>query len=1025
MSWITSETLAQQTVRGRVTSESGEPLPGVSVLAKSTTVGTVTDIDGNFTLNMPESIQVIVFSFIGYRTVEVPLSGRTVIDIQMEPDITELSEIVVTAFGIEQEKRGLGYAVEDLSEEEITRTKQTNLVSALQGKVSGVQITNSGGAPGMSSRIIIRGITSLNPDADNQPLFVVDGVPIDNSTIESANPTTVSSRTPRGLSNRAADINPNDIESVSILKGAAATALYGVRAANGAVIITTKKGQEGKVSIQVKSTVGFEEINRYPDFQEEYGQGFSGAHAPTSFWPSWGAPINAVRAFEPGHRYYNNTENTMETGTIYDNYVSVSGGNQNATFFASISDLRQKGVIPASDWARTSAKLSGTIKMNEKLDISTSMIYSNSGGNRVPHDRVLERLMYWANTQDVTDYINPDGTQRTYGNTNPIYDAEFATYEDNVNRIIGNISFNYRPTEWFSIQYRLGTDYYSDERTEISPGPRGIPGEVVLNGSEGLIEETRINSRDINSTLNLTFSKDITEKFSTTLRLGHDVFDRSSNAITATGNQFEIPLFFSLENVVEQLNAQNIREQRLVGVYGDLTLSYDNIIYLNITGRNDWTSTLPKDNRSFFYPSISTGFIFHDFLNLPEEVTLAKFRASLAEVGKDATPYSTATTYSTVEPVNGQLGFTRNSVLGSPDLKPERTTSIELGLETSFLQNRVGFDFTWYKTNSKDQIIPVPVSNATGFTRLITNAGEIENRGIELLLHGTPVRTPDFSWDISLNFTRNRNEVVDIREGIEQIDIDTQFGYAGSTVTVRLIEGDPYGNIYGTSYSRYYPEGEPEDLQYLDRDRAIIIDSDGFPMRNGNQLVLGNSQPDWLAGITNTLSYKNLTLSFLIDVRYGIDQFSQFDNFYAAFGKLDYSSDRNQVVVFDGVLEDGSRNEQQVWLGQGLGPDYNNYGAGFYRNDFRGVSENFVQDASFVKLRNITLGYDLPNAVLSKLPFESVNVSASANNIILATPWNGFDPESFSSGAGGNATAFTGLGFPGVRSFLFTLNLTL
>lgn len=1017
-SLLAFDAMAQQTIRGVVTSDTGEPLPGVSILAKDTSIGAVSDIEGKYVLDAPESANTLIFSFTGFTTSEVAISGRSVIDYQMQEDVTQLSEVVVTAFGIEQEERALGYSVDKVDALQLTRTKQPDLIGALQGKVSGVQITNSGGAPGMSSRIVIRGLTSLDPNANNQPLFVVDGVPIDNSTSESTG-------TPRGLSNRAIDINPNDVENISILKGAAATALYGVRAANGAVIITTKKGKAGKVVVNARSTVGFQQITKFPEFQEEYGQGFSGAFDSTSFWPSWGAPVSAVRSFVPNHQYYDNTRNLLQNGVTFDNYISVSGGNEKSTFFMSFSDYKNQGIIPNSDWGRLSAKLSGNVNLDDKLKVSASATYSKSGGNRVPHDRIFEYLMYWANTQDVTDYINPDGTMKTYGNTNPWYDAESNTYEDNVNRIIGNINFDYRPFEWLGIQYRLGSDYFSDQRTEIQPGPRGIPGEAVPFGSDGFIRERRINSRDLNSTLNLTFSRDFSEKVSASLRIGNDIFDRDRNSVVARGDRFVIPLFFHLNNVIDQENSQSIRAQRLIGVYGDLSLNYADIVYLNITGRNDWTSTLPKANRSFFYPSISSSFIFHDALNLPEAVSMAKLRASYAQVGKDAAPYSTASTYSAADPVNGQVGFTRNSVLGSPDLKAERTTSIELGMQASFLQNRVGFDLTWYKTNSKDQIIPVPVSNATGYTRLITNAGEIENKGLELLLNLTPVRTRDLTWEVNVNFTKNVNKVVNIREGIESIDVGNQFGYAGSRVYIRLIEGDAYGNLYGTSYNRYYPDGAPEDLRYLDRSLPIVIDDNGFPSRNSEQLVLGNSQPDWLAGINNTVTYKGLSLSFLIDIRQGIDQYSQFDNFYSAFGKLNYSNNRNNVVVFDGVLEDGNPNTNQVWLGQGIGPDFNDYGAGFYRNHHRGVSENFVQDASFIKLRNVTLSYDLPKTIISATPFTRVNVSASANNIILYTPWKGYDPESFSSGASSNATAFTGLGVPGVSSYFFTLNLTL
>ncbi|WKN41315.1 SusC/RagA family TonB-linked outer membrane protein [Tunicatimonas pelagia] len=1020
-----------RTVSGTVTAdETGETLPGVNVLLQGTSTGTVTDIEGNYRISVDSDDAMLVFSFIGYEAQQQTVGNRSEVNVSLASDVAQLDEIVVTSFGIEQEKEALGYAVQELQAEELQEAQQPNLVNALQGRVAGVQITNSGGAPGMSSRIIIRGITSLDPNADNQPLFVVDGVPIDNSTIESG-----TGNTPRGASNRVADLNPNDIESLNVLKGAAATALYGVRAANGAVIITTKKGEAGRVRVNLNSTVGFEQVNRYPDFQEQYGQGFSGNYQPTSFWPSWGAPISEVQVLDPEHRFYDNTRNSMETGLQVDNTVSVSGGNENATFYASFANLDQQGVIPFSDWGRTSAKLSGSVNMGDRLDVTGSINYINSGGNRVPHDRFMERQMYWANTQDVTDYINPDGTMRTYGNNNPIYDARFATYEDNVNRAIGNLSLNYRPTDWFSILYRIGTDYYSDQRTQVLPGPLGIEGEVALS-DQGFIEERRINSRDINSTLNFTFNHTFAEKLETTLRLGNDVFDRSSNELRSQGDDFLIPQFFHLSNTSQLVTEYSVSQRRLVGVYGDLLLNYDNFLYLNITGRNDWSSTLPVDNRSFFYPSFNLGVVFTEVLDVPDFLSYGKFRASYAEVGKDAPPYATGITYTQptsggepIFPLDGQVGFTRNGAFGDPNLKPERTASVELGADLRFLNNRLSLDFTWYQQNSRDQIVPVPVSNATGFTRFTTNAGEIENRGIELVLSGTPIQTPDFSWDVSVNFTRNRNRVIEIREGIETIVLGDQFGYAGSTVTMRLIEGDAYGNLYGRSYERYYADGAPEDLQVLDADRPLVINSSGnnagFPAINREQLILGNSQPDWFGGLRNSFSYKNWDLSFLIDARVGVDQYNQFGNFYSAFGKLDYSLNRNDVVVFDGVLEDGSPNTQEVWMGQGIGPEGRNYSAGFYRNYYRGVSENFVQDASFVKLRNLSLGYRLPANWLDRTPLSAASFKATVNNVILWTPWNGFDPESFSAGAGGNATGFTGLGYPGVHSLIFTLNLTL
>jgi TonB-linked SusC/RagA family outer membrane protein len=1008
-------TYAQQNVKGKVTAkEDGNPLPGVSIVIQGTTTGAVTDLDGNYSITVPGAQSVLVYSFIGFSTKNVTVGNSSTIDVILATEESELDEFIVTAFGISQEKKSLGYAAQSIDSEAITTSRQQNVVNALQGQVAGVQVTNSGGAPGQSARIIIRGINSLDPSADNQPLFVVDGVPVDNSTVESTG-------TPRGMTNRIADINPNDIETMSVLKGAAATALYGVRAANGAVIITTKKGKAGQVRVNFNSSVGFDNLVKKPRLQDEYGQGFSGARQESSFWPSWGA--NIAEENDPNYAYQDNWTRAFDTGIQVDNSLSVSGGSDKATFYGSFGRLNQDGIIPFSSWNRTTAKLSGTVTASEKFNFSGSINYSNSGGNRVPHDRFLERMMYWSETTDVRDYINEDGTMKTYGNTNPIYDARFATYKDDVNRMIGNINFNYSPTDWLMFSYRLGTDFYSDAREEITPGPMGIDGEVPLS-STGFIEETRINSRDLTSNFYITLKKQWNSDWNTQLRLGNDVFERKFDRVSLSGSNFVIPGFYNVNNTTQVFASQGKSIRRLVGFYGDLMVDYKNFIFLNVTGRNDMSSTLPTDNNSFFYPSVNLGYVFSENFDLPSWITFGKFRASWAQVGKDTNPHILGTTFvsPSVFPLNGQVGFSKNSVFGDLNLKPERTTSVEFGTQFAFFNNRANLDVTYYKSNSKDQIIPVPISDATGFSSYITNAGEIENRGWEIVVGGTPIESGDFRWDVSANITTNKNEVRGIREGIDQIVVGSQFGYAGSRVTMILKEGQAYGNIYGSSYVR--PDA-PEDTETLDRDLPQLIGANGFPVRTGSQLILGNAIPKLFGGIRNQFSYKGIEFSFLIDFRSGLQQYDQFGNFLSAFGKQEDAARRNETVVFPGILADGSQNAKPVWLGQGTGPDGVNYGAGYWRNYYRGVSENFVNDASFIKLRNITLAYNLSPTVLERTPFRTARFSVAANNIILSTPWDGFDPESFSAGAGGNAVGFTGLGFPGVQSFFFTLNLGL
>lgn len=1006
---------AQQEVKGKVTAkEDGNPLPGVSIVIQGTTTGAVTDLDGNYSIAVPGPQSVLVYSFIGFSAKNITVGNSSTIDVVLETEASELDEFIVTAFGISQDKKSLGYAAQSIDAEAITTSRQQNVVNALQGQVAGVQVTSSGGAPGQSARIIIRGINSLDPSADNQPLFVVDGVPVDNSTVESSN-------TSRGMTNRIADINPNDIETMSVLKGAAATALYGVRAANGAVIITTKKGKAGEIRVNFNSSVGFDNLVKKPLLQDQYGQGFSGARQENSFWPSWGA--NIAEENDPNYVYQDNWNKAFNTGTLIDNSLSVSGGSDKATFYGSFGRLDQEGIIPFSTWSRTTAKLSGTVTASEKFNFSGSVNFTNSGGNRVPHDRFLERMMYWSETTDVSDYINEDGTMKTYGNTNPIYDARFATYEDDVNRVIGNVNFNYSPTDWLTFSYRLGADFSSDSREEITPGPMGIDGERALS-STGLIEETRINSRDLTSNFYITLKKQWNENWNTQLRVGNDVFERQFDRVTATGENFVIPGFYNLSNTTQIFASQGKSSRRLVGFYGDLMVDYKNFIFLNVTGRNDISSTLPTDNNSFFYPSVNLGYVFSENFELPSWVTFGKLRASWAQVGKDTNPHILGAFFvaPSVFPLNGQVGFSKNSVFGDPNLRPELTTSIEFGTQFAFFNNRANLDVTYYKSNSRDQIIPVPISDATGFSSFITNAGEIENQGWEIVVGGTPIQRGDFKWDVSANITTNRNEVKAIREGIDQIVIGSQFGYVGSTVTMILKEGQAYGNIYGSSYTR---PGAVEGTETLDRDLPQLIGANGFPARNGNQLILGNAVPKLFGGIRNQFSYKSFEFSFLVDFRSGLEQYNQFGNFLSAFGKQEDSERRNETIVFPGVLANGAQNEKPVFLGQGVGPDGVNYGAGYWRNSVRGVSENFVNDATFIKLRNITLAYNLSPELIERTPFRTARLSIAANNILLYTPWDGFDPESFSAGAGGNAVGFTGLGFPGVQSYFVTLNLGL
>lgn len=1018
-------TLAQK-VSGIVTdAETGEPLAGVNVLVARTLNGTSTNASGEFELTISESADSLLFSFIGYKPVAIAIEDRSFINVKLQPTIETLQDLVVTAFGVEKEQRSLGYAVQQIDNEELTKAGDVNLVSALSGKIAGVQVINTGGAPGQGSRIILRGINSLDVSRDNQPLFVVDGVPIDNSTDVGGE-----GFDSRGFSNRAVDINPDDIASVNVLKGAAATVLYGVRAANGAIIITTKRGFKGRTQVSYSGTVALETVNRFPDIQQTYSQGFSGVFDTTSFWPSWGAPREEALLEAPNLKYYNNWKEAYDNGFKVDNNVNISGGGDKATFYASIGNTQQDGVLPFSNWDRTSVRLSGDVNVTEKFKFGGSINYINSGGDRVFADRFNERIIYWSVNQDVSDYRKDDGTMMGYygsddnSGTNPLYDAKYATYEDDVNRMIGNLNLNYTFTEWLDLSYRVGLDYYGDSREQTTQGPQGIPGENILSSTSS-IGETRINSKDITSTISLHANKKVYDKLIADIRIGNDIFDRDYEQVFTYGSDFLIPNFYHFNNAQSVSTAQTIRKQRLVGVYGSLELNYDYMIYLNVAGRNDWTSTLPKDNRSFFYPSVNLGYVFTEMLDESDILSFGKVRISWAEVGKDAPPHVIGTSYSqpSAFPINGQSGFTRSNISGSPDLKPERTSTIEIGTNLKFMENRFDLDVSWYKANSKDQIIPIPLSPTTGYTALYANSGEIENKGLEIMLKANVLKSKDFDLNLMANFSKNKNKVISIRDGIDEIDIASQYGYAGSTAYIKLIEGIPYGSIFGTSYKRYYGPDEEEDDLYLDKDRPLLIGDDGFPVIDSELKILGNSTPDWIGGFGANVRYKQFELSALIDVSYGGDKYSQYNNFYAAFGIAKYTLDRNDMKVFDGYTSTGEKNTKEVWLGQGEGPDGEDYGAGFYRNTYRASTENSVLDASYIKLRNISLTYNLGSVLSQKVGFRNASVKLSASNLILWTRYDFWDPEVTSSGAGNNAMGLSGLAHPGVASYALTLKL--
>lgn len=1019
-------------LRGKVTTPTGEPLANASVVIVGTNIGTIADENGAFSLSGIKAgkykLQVSAVGFAS-QVREITVTDNGVLDLNFElaDDKNNLTEVTVTALGIKKEKRSLGYAAQEVSGESLTASKQINVVNALQGQAAGLQINSGGGAPGQGAKIILRGINSLDAARDFQPLFVIDGVPIDNTTdVEDGSSL-------NGMSNRAADINPDDIESINILKGGAATALYGLRASTGAIIITTKSGKAGKLRAGYTSTYSIDEINKYPETQSKFTQGWLGEYDPSSFWPVTGPTIEDAKAIDPTHpdAIFNNFKHGYKTGNSFRNTLTLSGGTEKAVLNASFSQFNQEGIMPFTDYKNYSAKVGGELKFSEKFRMGMSVNYIKSGGRRGNADRYNENLTYFSPRWDIWDYIKPDGTQNTIvgsGNENPIYVLYGKKYVDDVDRVISNAHFTYSPVKWLDINYRLGVDLYNDNRKQTTMGKLGLVDEIypATDFGFGSVMTYGISNRIINSTLMLNFKNDIGKHLQSSFKIGHDLFESRRTSVYTQGDTLVEPTFYNLNNTKRVTAKTYERDYRIIGLFGDWTLSWDNYLYLTITGRNDWTSTLSKANRSFFYPSASVSWVFSENFKLPTWWSYGKARFSVAKIGKDAPPYATSSGYEVLTPLTGGvIPFSLYNTKGDADLRPEFTTSYEGGLELKFFRNRLGVDFSYYNNTSKDLIIPVSVPITSGYESIYLNSGSIRNKGVEISLSGIPVQTKNFSWEARVNYTANRNKVLSIYPELMEMVMGSHFGYLSSTVTQKNIPGQPVGALYGRTYQRYYGN-DVEDPTVLDESRPLIIGSNGFPVLNpaSKQQYIANTQPKWIGSFSSTLRYKGLSLYFLFDAQQGIYRYNQFANFLASFLMQKGAENRNDMVVFDGVLADGSKNTKEVWLGQGVGPDGINYGNGYYRNIYRGASETFIEDASWIRLRTLSLGYTLPASLVKRTGFiQGASLSVTGTNLWLNTKYSTFDPESSSFSSGSVVDGFAGFTYPATRSYIISLNL--
>ena len=1011
----------ERTISGRIVSgEDGSALPGVNVVIKGTTNGTVTDADGNYRIAASGSNIVLVFSFIGLQTQEVSAGDRSVVDVTMASDVTQLAEIVVTSQGIEKDTRSLGYATQNVAGSSLAQKSEVNVLNTLQGKVAGVNIVGASGAPGSSTSIVIRGLTSFG-GTSNQPLIVVDGVIFANNVDGG---TSVFTYQP---SNRLADIAPENIESINILKGPAAAALYGSRAGAGAIIITTKSGKRlgGKTEVTFTSSYNVQNVYGFPKLQEQYGQGTNNDFINSS-GNSWGpafeggpATVTTLQGVSvPYQAYPNNVKEFFDQGSIFQNGLTVASGNADNNVSLSISQTGQKGIIPNSLFDRTSVQFGGSSKMKSGFSLSSSVSYVHTKQQGNPQGNggsALGQITRIPVSYDLNGMPFQDANGRSiYYSTaqnHPLWSTANEVFTSNVDRIFGYVKLGYNITDWLNVSYRATADVYTDRRK--------ITYQIGSNrNSTGRVTEDVYYNSELNGDLMITASKDnlFMEGLNANLLLGHNVNQRQSQNTYADGQTMSIPFFNNVSNTsVLTGSGESSTLRRLIGYYGQISLSYNNWAFVELTGRGDQSSTLAPGNNLYFYPSISGSVVLSDALGIQNNILSSlKVRASAAKVGKDAPTYQLNSVYvasgygnnvaSVTFPIaiGGSLnGFTPSTRIGNQNLTPEFVKSYDGALVFGLFNNRVNLDVGYFYTRSENQIFNVAVSYTSGYATQTTNIGLMTNQGWEGLLNAQVLKLGDFTWDLSANFTRIRNVVEEITpDAIE----NENSAIPGNSNFIGMIpsiwEGQPLGVIVGNAMARN-PNGE-----------LLVNPATGLYATSVGGKIIANPQNDWLMGITNTFSYKGVVLSALFDTRQGGQILS--------FGNIDLKNngnlyqtvhDRDMPRVLPGVIDNGDGtyrqnniqlSAQQYWpaLG-GLGTE-----AGVY-------------DATVYRFRELSLGYTLPAKWFAKTPISSINIGVSGRNLWFFAPGTPSDPELNTQGAA-NGGANQGLdqnGAPNTRNF--------
>lgn len=1011
-------------ITGTVDDEFG-PVAGASVVIKGTTNGTMTDMDGHFTLEGVKKGDIIQISFIGFATQDIPYTGQTALNVKLEEDAQKLDEVVVTALGMKRDKKALGYAMQELKGDELLSSREPNLANSLSGKVSGLQIVRSSNGVGGSSKIVLRGNNSLT--GSNQPLIVVDGTPMDNFT---GGVDDVWGNSGADMGNGLSDINPEDIESMTVLKGASAAALYGSRAGNGVILITTKSGKKNEgLGITVNAGITTESIFLKPDMQNSFGQGSVGAYDNQSRL-SWGPKAEGQTVTDwMGRqvplRTYDNIDAFFNTGTSFNEGISFQQNIKGTSVFSSINRSDDAGITPESKLNKTNITLRATTFLDEaeKWKVDAKVNYINLNAHNRPIQGVnpsnafntIYNLPRSLNVADFKNSVDEDGNMIWWDASknpqeNPYWVTKYRQNNDTRNRLLGNIALKYAPTNWFNVELRGGTDYYTTTKNEkVYAGGNTTPSGLYSEGSETFYEN--------NYSFLATANKDnLIDRLGGFVTFGGNLMIQRRTKMNASAGELLVPNLFSLNNGINKptVTSELIR-RKMNSLYGSLQLNWDGYLFLDITARNDWSSTMSKANRSYFYPSVSLSGVISDMVpklggQMPEWFTFAKVRASYAEVGNDLDPYQLYNNFTVGKDENGNTTAAPGNVLYDSSVRSELIKSWEAGFDIRFFNNRLGLDAAWYKTNATRQLLNLPMDPFSGYSSRKVNAGNIQNEGVEISLNGLILDNPKgLSWNSTAQFSLNRNKIIDLYPGVTLYDIKTL-----DAIQIVAVQGSYYGDIYGQTFQRVEDKNDPNYGK-------IIVGEDGLPLITTGKSKVGNQSPDWMLGWTNSFSYKGFNLSFLVDFRIGGDLYSATaSNLYTrgnAAGTV-VNGERQDFIVPNSVVQTpNGYTENKVPV------THQNYWERIGSTGNYGLPEMYTYDATNIRLRNITLGYDFNKAMLKNTPFQRLRLSATCNNVwMIHYNLPGIDPESVSA-TNTNATGFENGAAPTSRSFTFNVTV--